>query len=526
MYEPIGAAHGFKKIFFLKTNGFLLSSAVLFICSLVGLFFYLLGLSEANIITIYILGIIIISCVAPKPVYGIFSSFVGVLLFNCLYATPRFNLFYFDPQYSITTIIMFVVSLSISYAMGQIREQFNQGAMHTYRSEVLLETSQSLLIVQNTDEIIEVVFSQMQKLMNRTLVIFTIKGGVLQKALVRETKDGYEASPEALEEDKEAIEVWFKDHRQSKTCICIHADYKAFYFMIRIEETVYAVIGILIPKENNIQGFTYNLIAAMLDEIALALEKNILRERNEKILREAEAERLHNNLLRSVSHNLRTPLTSISGNADILLSSEEHIEQAVRKQIYQDIYNDTEWLIQMVENLLFISRMDNGKMSVHFQPELLQEVLPDVIHNMGKHKMSGTLTLDMPEELLMVDMDVRLFIQLMINIIDNAVKYSPPDAPIEIRLCRIEDRALIEVADHGNGIPDKDKERIFDIYYTRGRTAGDHSRGIGLGLFLCKVIANAHRGEIYVRDNCPHGTVFSISLPIKEVNLESEYIGN
>lgn len=526
VYEQTGAALGIRKVFFLKINGFLLSFVVLSVCSLIGLVFYLLGLSEANIITIYILGIIIISCVASKSIYGIFSSFAGVLLFNCLYAIPRFNLFYFDPQYSITTIIMLLVSLVISYAMGQIREQFNQNALHQYRSEVLLETSQSLQLVQNTDEIIEVVFSQMQKLMNRTAVIFPVDEGVLQEALIRNSDGGYEVSPDAVEDDRRAIAEWLENHRQSRTCACIHPLYKALYFIIGTDETVYAVIGIMIPKEGNIRGFTYNLIAAMLDEIALAMETNILREKNEKILLEAETERLHNNLLRSVSHNLRTPLTSISGNADILLSSEEQIEPAVRRQIYRDIYSDSEWLIQMIENLLFISRIDNGKMSAHFQSELLQEVLPDVAHSMGRNKMGRKITVDVPDELLMVDMDVRLFIQLLINLIDNAVKFSPSDESVEIRLFRSGERAVIEVADRGRGVPDQDKERIFDIYYTRGGTAGDHSRGIGLGLFLCRVIADVHGGELYVRDNVPHGAVFGISLPIKEVHLESEYTGN
>ncbi len=526
MYEPSGAAQGIRKIFFLNINGFLLSFVVLSICSLIGLFFHLLGLSEANIITIYILGIIIISCVASKSVYGIFSSFVGVLLFNCLYAIPRFNLFYFDPQYSITTIIMLLVSLVVSYAMGQIREQFNQNALHQYRSEVLLETSQSLLLVQNTEEITEVVFSQMQKLMNRTAVVFPVEEGVLLEALTREAEGGYEAVPKVINDDRRVISEWLENHRQSRTCACIHALHKTVYFTIATDKTVYAVIGILIPKDGSIRGFTYNLIAAMLDEIALAMEKNILREKNEKILLEAETERLHNNLLRSVSHNLRTPLTSISGNADILLSSEEQIEPAVRRQIYQDIYSDTEWLIQMIENLLFISRIDKGKMPVLFQPELLQEVIPDVVHSMGRQRMGRRITVDMPDELLMVDMDVRLFIQLLINLADNALKFSPPDEMVEIRLFRRDERAVIEVADRGRGVPEQDKERIFDIYYTRGGTAGDHSRGIGLGLFLCRVIADAHGGELYVRGNDPHGAVFGISLPIKEVHIESEHTGN
>lgn len=526
MHESAGATQGFQKIFSLKINGFFLSIFVLTVCSLIGLLFYLLGLSEANIITIYILGIIIISCIAPEPFYGIFSSFLGVLLFNCLYAYPRFNLFYFDMQYSITTIIMLIVSLAISYAMGQIREQFNQVAMHNYRSEVLLETSQELQLAQSVDEILDVVFSQIQKLKNRTAVLFQVENGTMQEALVRKPQDGYEIILKDVEEDKKTIALWFEKQEKHRMCVCVHTNYKTLYFMIRTEKTVYAVIGIVVSKQDDIKGFTYNLIAAMLDEIALAIEKNILHERNERILREAEAERLHNNLLRSVSHNLRTPLTCISGNADILLSSAEHIDPAARKQLYQDMYDDSKWLIQMVENLLFISRIDNGKMSVNLQPELLQDVIPDVMHNMLRHNTGHVLTLSMTEELLMVDMDVRLFVQFLLNIIDNAVKYSKSGTKVEIRIFRKEDRAIIEVADFGKGVPDQDKEKIFDIYYTTRGTSGDHSRGIGLGLFLCKVIANAHNGQLYIKDNTPNGAVFGISLPIKEVHIEGEHTCN
>ena len=355
------------------------STGTLLTCSLIGFVFYSFGLSEANIISIYILGILLIASLTSSWKYGVVSSIAGVLLFNCLYAEPRFNLFVFDWQYSITTIVMLIASMIVNYVMTSFRRQL----------------------------------------------------------------------------DKE-------------------------------------------------------------------IQLQIL---NEQIAREAEAERLRANILRTISHDLRTPLTSMSGSADILLNNEAHIDPAQRKLLLQDIYNDSEWLIKLVENLLFITRIENGVMSIHTEQEALQEIIPEALDHLTKRADEHTITLEMPEELLIVKIEARLIIQVLVNIIDNAIKYSPAGTEIIVRAARRGAQIVVEIADSGCGISDEFKSKAFEMFSTTNKKSGDSRRGVGLGLSLCQAIVHAHGGEISIADNTPRGTIVSFTLNLEEIMLEKDYSG-
>jgi two-component system sensor histidine kinase KdpD len=264
----------------------------------------------------------------------------------------------------------------------------------------------------------------------------------------------------------------------------------------------------------------------MLDEIALSLEKHNLHMFNERIAQEAEAERLRTNLLRNISHDLRTPLTSISGNADILLSSADQIEPELRRQLYQNIYSDSEWLINLVENLLFVTRIDNGIMAINTEYEVLQEIIQESLDCMEKRAKDHHIYLEIPEELLIVKIDARLLMQVIINIVDNAIKYTPAGSDIRIKAFQRDSQAVVEVADTGSGISDDDKQKVFEMFYTVNKKSSDSRRGIGLGLPLCQSIIHAHAGTIHITDNVPKGVVVTFTLHSEEARIESEYTGS
>jgi two-component system sensor histidine kinase KdpD len=285
-------------------------------------------------------------------------------------------------------------------------------------------------------------------------------------------------------------------------------------------------VGIIVDSGKKLVGFEHSLVLAMLDEVALSMERHHLHLFNERIAREAEAERLRANLLRSISHDLRTPLTSISGNADILLSNGNQIKADLRRQLYQNIYNDSEWLINLVENLLFVTRIDNGVMPIHTEPEVLQEIIPEALNSLVKRAKEHSVFLEMSEELLVVKMDARLFMQVLVNIVDNAIKYTPAGSTIKIRAFQRDSQAVVEVADTGCGISGEDKQKVFEMFYTANKQFGDSRRGIGLGLPLCQSIVHAHNGTIHIADNVPSGVVVSFALNLEEVCFENEYTGN
>ena len=233
----------------------------------------------------------------------------------------------------------------------------------------------------------------------------------------------------------------------------------------------------------------------------------------------AQKEQLRANLLRSISHDLRTPLTSISGNASNLLSNSSSFDESTKKQIYSDIYDDAMWLINLVENLLSVSRMEDGKMILHIQTELMDEIITEALHHIDKRGSLHCIKVLHEEDMLLAKMDGRLIVQVIINLVDNAIKYTPQGTDISIIVKKAQEKIVVEVMDTGEGIPDEEKKRVFEMFYTGGTTVADSRRSIGLGLFLCKSIIEAHGGEMKLYDNIPHGSVFRFTLPAGEVNL-------
>jgi two-component system sensor histidine kinase KdpD len=288
---------------------------------------------------------------------------------------------------------------------------------------------------------------------------------------------------------------------------------------VRGGDTVLAVAAIVMDKEAPLEAFEKNLMIAMLGECALALEKERLNETQKQISMQIQQEQLRANLLRAISHDLRTPLTSISGNAGILMGNSKVLGEAQKQSLYTDIYDESMWLINLVENLLSITRIDNGTLNLNLQPELLEEVITEALLHINRNSVKHHIETLLHDELLMGKMDSQLIIQVIINIVDNAIKYTQPGSHITISAKKDGPSVRVEIADDGSGISDEAKANLFDMFYTADNISVDGRRGLGLGLPLCKSIIQAHGGAIYVKDNVPQGTVFGFTLQAEEVNV-------
>ena len=261
------------------------------------------------------------------------------------------------------------------------------------------------------------------------------------------------------------------------------------------------------------------MLLSILGECALALEnrKNANEKEEAKLL--AENEKLRANLLRAISHDLRTPLTAISGNAGILLEGSEQLSPDNRKQMYSDIYDDAAWLYNLVENLLAVTRIGEGHMRLNTQPQLVEEIVSEAMQHISRKKVEHTITVTHSDDLLLAKCDARLIVQVLINLVDNAIKYTAPGSHIQIATRWEDGCAVFSVSDDGPGIPDEEKDNVFRMFYTGGNPIADSRRSLGLGLSLCKSIITAHGGEIRVLDNRPQGAVFTFTIPAGEVEL-------
>ncbi|MGN0167223.1 MAG: DUF4118 domain-containing protein [Acetatifactor sp.] len=480
--------------------------------------FWKLGMSEANIIMVYILGVLITAVITTHQIYSLIASVVSVFVFNFLFTEPRYTLAAYEKDYPITFVTMFVAAFLTGSLAIRLKRQAKQAAQAAYRTKILFDTNQLLEGVREREQIITVTATQLIKLLNRDMLIYLAEKGTLSapKFFAVSGETGCE---EYLSEKEKAVAFWvLNNNKHAGATTDTLSDAKCLYLSIRTSNAVYGVVGIVI-QEKPLDAFENSILLSILGECALALE-------NEKNAREkaetalvAQKEQLRANLLRSISHDLRTPLTSISGNASNLLSNGEKFDAETKMQLYSDIYDDSMWLINLVENLLSVTRIEEGRLNIRMQAEILDEIIAEALQHISRKKTEHQISFQASEDFILVKADARLIVQVIINIVDNAIKYTQKNSEIVITAKKVQDKAIVCIADNGPGIPDDMKPFVFEMFYSGAKSLADSRRSLGLGLSLCKSIIAAHGGELELSDNIPHGAVFTFTLLTEEVDL-------
>ena len=294
---------------------------------------------------------------------------------------------------------------------------------------------------------------------------------------------------------------------------------KAQYHAISLNDYCYGVIAVR-SDGTHPEPFENSIMMSMLGECALALENLRNEEEKEQASMIARNEQLRSNLLRSISHDIRTPLTSISGNASNLLSHYRQLDDETREQIFSDIYDDSEWLIDLVENLLSISRIENGQMEIHMSSEIMGDVIEEALKHVDRNEVRHNISVLNTDDILLVDMDAKLIMQVLINLVNNAIKNTPDGSNIFVESRQIGAEAVVTVSDDGPGIPDDIKPHVFEMFYTGQKKVADGRRGLGIGLALCRSIVEAHHGKITLSDNKPSGCRFTVTLPMRKVQVD------
>lgn len=494
------------------------SVGLLVMATLIGQVFYLLGFSAANIITIYILSVLMTAVTTSERLYSLVSSLISVLTFNFFFTEPRFTLNAYDPGYPVTFLIMFLAAFLTGSLAAKIKQNAKQSARTAYRTKVLLDTNQLLQKAKDADGIVSITANHLTKLLGKDVVFYGVEGKELAHPAVFLTEER-EAPSDYVADNERAVAAWvFKNNKHAGATTNTLGSARCLYLAVRVNNTVYGVVGIVIDHQP-LDAFEHSIVLSMLGECALALENQKVSQEREAAAVLAKNEQLRANLLRSISHDLRTPLTSISGNAGILLSNEEAIDKEKRKALYTDIYDDSLWLINLVENLLSVTRIEDGSMSLKLSAELMEEVVAEAMAHINRKSVEHTILVEQTDEFIMARMDARLIVQVIINIVDNAIKYTHEHSEIKVRITKDRGMVTVAISDNGDGISEEAKEKIFDMFFTAATQIVDSRRSLGLGLALCKSIVNAHGGEISVKNNHPKGTVFTFTLPAEEVAL-------
>ena len=504
---------------FPATRDLLLTAGIFAAATIVGWFFLQLGFANANIIMVYLLGVLLTSAFTSGYTCGVLSAFLSVILFNYFLTEPRLSLAAYGSKYPITFVVMFTAALLTSTLAAKLKAHAQLSARDAYRAKLLFDMNRQLQKAETPEEVYQMTATQIQKLMQRDVLICPAQGDTLLDGIVYPV-DG--SSPHSISEDEQEPDVihWvWQNRRRAGATTETFPKAKRLYFAICTWQQVYGVIGIQMEKQTQPDAFTSSILFSILGECALTLESLRNADEKEKAAVLAKNEQLRANLLRSISHDLRTPLTSISGNADTLLHCYDVLDDQTRKQIFSDIYDDAQWLIGLVENLLSITKIANGNVKLHLSDQVVDDIISEALRHIDRRSAEHHITMNCGEIPLLVRVDAGLIMQVLINLVNNAIKYTPAGSTIQITAIQRGNVAEICVSDNGTGIPNELKERVFEMFFAGSNPTSDSRRSLGLGLSLCQAIVHAHHGKMTLKDNLPHGCIFSFTVALSEVNL-------
>ena len=366
----------------------------------------------------------------------------------------------------------------------------------------LYDISTSFLGVSGMDDIVRYGMNGLSRLENRQCIIYT----------ARDLSMGKHAAAEL--EENEAARWCFEN---VKPCGC-GTDYFSgsqwMYLPIRSGNEVYGVAGIHCGDTAPAPGEML-MIQTVVSQISGAMQRETLYRQQEESKLRIEKERLRNNLLRAISHDLRTPLTGIAGSASFIADSVKNLSEEQILSLVGDIRSDAQWLNNMVENLLNMTRISEGELVLKKQPEVVDDVVSEAYRRIERLKGERDISINMPDTVMEVPMDGRLVIQVLVNLLDNAVKYTPEHAHIDLRAYPESGYMVFEVSDDGKGIDPSILDKVFDNFVTAPALSGDAKRGMGIGLGICKSIVEAHGGVIVAMNNDRGGATFKFALPLE-----------
>ena len=508
--KPRAKLHLPEARFTWRDTGIMLLSLIL--ASLVGLGFYRVGFSESNIITIYILGVLITAVCTSGHFYGAVGSLLSVAAFNFLFTEPRFTFQANASSYPVTFLVMLCSSLIASSLASRVKAQARLSAQKSYYTELLLGSSQKLQKGRTEWDCLRLTAEQLNRLFDRP-VLYALSAPD-QELNFRVEPEDEKGILSKLNTEEIGVAKWVqKNNKHAGATTNTLPDSKWLFLSVRGTQGVMGIVGIPIVGYAIPDAFEKNLMIAILRECGLSQERIRLEEERKKDALRTQKERLQSNLLRAVSHDLRTPLTNINGSAGILMREEELLDTETRKKLYTAIYDDTNWLINITENLLTATQIEADRPTLRAEPELLEDLFQSAVQNLDRRSADHHISVDLEDDTLMVSVNARLIQRVIINMMNNAIQYTPKGSNITLSGKRRGDRVQVCVTDDGPGIPDDAKKHLFDLFYTAEQGKADCQRGLGLGLNLCQSIVTLYGGTITVSDNNPKGTRFQFTLP-------------
>ena len=465
----------------------LLSIVLIAAATAVGILFRAAGFPETNIVIIYMLAVLLCARFTTGFVYGLAVSVIATAAFNFFFTAPYHSLQVYDPDYLVTFAVMTTVSLLTSALTSRVKKSVLEIALREKETQALYVLTNRLSETESTEEIARVTVESIRDVFQtRAELIWFDDSSISETALTQRLED---TDGDCLTDGENCI--WPINGRESRLGL------------LRIP----AEAGQQLGKNQK------KLLWSMLECAALAVDQFRAAQERLRYREESEHERYRGNLLRAISHDLRTPLSGIMGTSEMIRDMSQ--EDDPRHALAEGIWDDADWLRSLVENILNLTRLEDGRLVLQKQPEAVEEIIANALEHIAKRAPEREIGVDIPEDLLLVPMDARLIVQVLVNLLDNAIKHTAPEREIRIAVQRDGTDAVFCVADRGDGISPEDLPYIFRTFYTSRHNRADAKRGIGLGLAICDAIVKAHGGTIRAENRTDGGALFRFTLPME-----------
>lgn len=451
----------------------------------------------------------------------------GPALLAALVSAFSFNYFFIDPHYTfairrfqdiVLISLYFLIAIFAGNLTARIRQQEQLAQRNVQRIMSLYRLARETATAADLDAVLRTAVDQLQQSFNADVAILLAPTG----HLLRQT---HAASTLAIDDKAFTVAQWaFANGRPAGRFTDTLPAAESHFVPLRTPNRVTGVIGLCMRHE---QGLTFEQelqLETFVNQIALVIERQLLDQAAQQSALLQESERLHTTLLNSISHELRTPIATISGVTDILANPATNTDATARQALLTDVRDAAQRLNHLVENLLDMSRLDAGRLQIKRDWCVVSDVVGVAVQHLHGCLAQRPLTLAISPDLPLVQMDFMLMEQVLINLLHNVCNYTPAGSPVEIAAKITDGWLWLTVADRGPGIPPELLERIFDKFY---RVPGTATGGTGLGLSICRGLVHAHGGELLAHNRPEGGAIFTIQLPaattpppVKEAELE------
>lgn len=481
-------------------------------------------IDAVNLVMLYLAAVVVAAVFFGKGP-AILASLLSVITFDFFLIEPRLSFTVADTQYLLTFIGLLFVGLVISTTVDRVTRQVEITRQREAHTAALNSLSKDLTRALDLDEMLHSVVQHIyQSFACRVVILLPAEDGLhLAADSSNQVRTGLNSNLPAQAMHKASL--IYASSKLIDVASQIHPETSlepALYFLpLQTGEGNVGVLGIEIGQAHTLPTDTaqQDLLQGFANLAALAIERAHLAEQASQAKVLKDIERLQTALLNSISHELRTPLVSITGALSSLAESESSDyanpeEMAAREEIIQTAYEDARRMNLLVGNLLDMSRLESGALKLNLEPCDLQDLAGISLDHFNQQYADRIVYTDLADNLPLLDLDAALMVEVLVNLLVNAAKYSPVDSPIHLACRRVNAWVEIEIRDHGPGLPAEELERIFDKFY-RSSTHRQFG-GLGLGLSISKGFIEAHHGTIHARNHPNGGLAILIHLPAPE----------